>query len=843
MDIYCEALSTKGVSPLHLTEKPTRCFPILVDLDFRFSTDEGENRRFDDEFVTDFVTLYAKEIYKILDTETDKDSKQQIEVDILTRSGPYVDKDVLKDGIHIVFKNVHLTGTIQQLLRRRVLSKLQPILSTHIDGLLNSAEDVLDAHATTNNWQMYGSCKPGKEPYLVTRDIRLALKNGSVDVVYDEVVEREAANKWSKYVKEFSLRRVNTRSRISPQTEELAIELEREHFLKQKAAIVDQYPHEMSLHERNVTQSDIADDETITAATIFSEMLSSERAKSYDSWIRVGWALRNIDHRLLKAWTAFSQKSSKYVKGECDKFWHHMRREAGGLTFGSLRRWAQLDNPTAFGEYAADSRREVVMEALSGTHNDLAKLVHSMYKDEFVCSELKSNNFYQFKNHKWTRLEQAHAIRNKFSSEVFKEIKNTVSQFTTEIDTVAVTTREPDANDKTEKKDTTKRVLDSLKDCGTKDKILKECAELFYQENFEQTLDEKTHLIGFNNGIFDLNKNQFREGRPEDLVSMCTGIDYEVLENDEVLFEEIDDFFRKVFPNKDMRDYAIGRFANFISGDVSREEFYIFTGSGSNGKSKTIELFEASFGGYCCKLPTSLLTQKRAAAGTPSGELHRTKARRFCVLQEPGESERLNVGIMKELSGGDKIQCRPLYGVPVEFKPQFNMVMTCNTLPEVPDNDGGTWRRIKVIEFGSKFVSEPKAPNEFEMDPDLNVKFDRWKRPFMIMLIRRYIADKGKKVVEPLQVSAITQRYREEQDHLAAFVKENFQKAEGCEISVKDVHVIYKDWCKLNLAKMKPDQMMSMVTKLKATDMKEPVDVENVPLLRHVYKNWAPMDD
>jgi phage/plasmid-associated DNA primase len=57
--------------------------------------------------------------------------------------------------------------------------------------------------------------------------------------------------------------------------------------------------------------------------------------------------------------------------------------------------------------------------------------------------------------------------------------------------------------------------LDSLKDCGTKDKILKECAELFYHENFEQTLDEKTHLIGFNNGIFDLNKNQFREGVPK----------------------------------------------------------------------------------------------------------------------------------------------------------------------------------------------------------------------------------------------------------------------------------------------------------------------------------------
>jgi hypothetical protein len=39
---------------------------------------------------------------------------------------------------------------------------------------------------------------------------------------------------------------------------------------------------------------------------------------------------------------------------------------------------------------------------------------------------------------------------------------------------------------------------------------------------------------------------------------------------------------------------------------VSHEHFYIFTGSGSNGKSKTIELFEAAFGEYCCKLPTAL---------------------------------------------------------------------------------------------------------------------------------------------------------------------------------------------------------------------------------------------
>jgi hypothetical protein len=116
---------------------------------------------------------------------------------------------------------------------------------------------------------------------------------------------REAANKWSKYVKGF-LFEGSILDRGFLHRQRLAIELEREHFLEAKAAIVDQYPHEM-YHERNVTQSDIADDETITAATIFPKCYP-ERAKSYDSWIRVGWALRNIDHRLLKAWTAFLRR-------------------------------------------------------------------------------------------------------------------------------------------------------------------------------------------------------------------------------------------------------------------------------------------------------------------------------------------------------------------------------------------------------------------------------------------------------------------------------------------------------------------------------------------------------
>ena len=71
---------------------------------------------------------------------------------------------------------------------------------------------------------------------------------------------------------------------------------------------------------------------------------------------------------------------------------------------------------------------------------------------------------------------------------------------------------------------------------------------------------------------------------------------------------------------------------------------------------------------------------------------------------------------MKEYTGGDKIKARGLHKDPIEFKPQFKLVLLCNELPKVPPNDEATWRRMEVVEFKSKFVDKPKEPHEFARD-------------------------------------------------------------------------------------------------------------------------------
>jgi hypothetical protein len=169
----------------------------------------------------------------------------------------------------------------------------------------------------------------------------------------------------------------------------------------------------------------------------------------------------------------------------------------------------------------------------------------------------------------------------------------------------------------------------------------------------------------------------------------------------------------KVFPDEELREYALGRLASFLSGDVSHEHFYIFTGLRLNGV-QDHRAVRGRIRRVLLQLPTALL-QRRAAAGSAPGS---SPAPSHAACRAPGawESERLNVGVMKELSRRHHHLSRPLQR-PHRVQTTVQHGDDVTRCPPCPDNDGGTWRRIRVIEFGSKFVTEPTKPNEFEMDP------------------------------------------------------------------------------------------------------------------------------
>ena len=188
---------------------------------------------------------------------------------------------------------------------------------------------------------------------------------------------------------------------------------------------------------------------------------------------------------------------------------------------------------------------------------------------------------------------------------------------------------------------------------------------MFYNDEIEELLDTRVNLIGFENGVYDLENELFREGIPDDYITFSTGINYEEFEYDDEAIIQINTFLQQILQKKDQREYVLTFLASCLDGRIIDEKFPIWTGTGGNGKSKLLELYCKSFGDYTDVLPISIITQKRARSEACDPNLVQAKGKRFCYFQEPDDGDKINVGLMKELTGGDKVKARGLYSKPI----------------------------------------------------------------------------------------------------------------------------------------------------------------------------------
>jgi P4 family phage/plasmid primase-like protien len=622
---------------------------------------------------------------------------------------------------------------------------------------------------------MYGSRKPNMESYKIT-------------YIFDKDMNAKEINSdHTEYVEILSIRNKFDLTDVKPEYEKIEETYEKDQHKKFVMKNTSIFQPQQNIKKNTITDIDYV--KTLV------NILDDDRANNYQKWIRLGWCLRNIDHRLLEVWNEFSKRCPKFQEGECERIWNYMKDD--GLNIGSLHLWAKEDNPEEYKQLVKKGINTLLNTSISTiTHTDIARVVYELFKYEYVCVSVSKNIWYEFRNHKWVSCDSGTTLRSKISKELCDEYYN----YRAVLSQQAASTIDTDQRDNIDKK--IKKIGElilKLKTVSFKDNIMKESREVFYIEKFEEKLDSRCHLIGFENGVFDLDSYEFREGRPEDYISFTTGINYIPYTDDENS-QMMEGFINRIFPKIHMKEYFLTLLSSFLNGNIKEERFHILTGTGANGKSKILDLFEQSFGDYCCKLPITLLTQKRAASNAATGELARTKGKRFACLQEPSQDEKLNIGLMKELTGGDKIMARAMYKDPIEFKPQFKMVLTCNQLPTVPSTDNGTWRRLRVIEFTSKFVDVPNPANanEFIMDCDLSNNFIIWKEYFISLLINYYKKYVEIGITEPDEVLYCTKEYQRNNDVFLDFVEQELIRDEMEFVSYNQVLNSIKGWIKDN---------------------------------------------
>lgn len=459
--------------------------------------------------------------------------------------------------------------------------------------------------------------------------------------------------------------------------------------------------------------------------------------------------------------------------------------------------------------------KHLLEESLSGSHYKIAKVIYNIYKTRFRIDDIRSPDWYEFDGVRWSKTHIMNILISEDLQRYYKGIK--VNSKVDEEDD------EEEGNDKISSMrnlliDT---IIGKLENVSFKKNIMSEMHFLFksLEPRFIEKLDGNPYLLGFKNGVYDLKNNIFRKGDSNDYLTLSTGYDY-IDYQDSVEVREIYEFLSKIVPNKKVLEYLLKVLGRSLLG-INDEKFYIFTGlSGANGKSTLINFLEYTLGDYMTAADVSLLTNNRALSSSASPDVIRLKGRRLVSFAEPEYGDNLKAGIIKAFSGGDSIIARELYKAPVSFKLQASMFMCCNDLPSINSVDGGATRRLRIIEFKSRFCDNPTKPNEFKIDPTIKEKIKGWRPYFMSILIHYYKLyqeefDKYGKIDEPEDVKIATNKYKADNDKFDEYISESIEEDTSSFETLKNIYNNFIRWWSSNYPTTKTPEIKELRKSLK----------------------------
>ena len=565
----------------------------------------------------------------------------------------------------------------------------------------------------------------------------------------------------------------------------------------------------------------------------YTMCLPEKYYNQYNLWIRVGWALRNTSDKLFLSWILFSSQSEKFsydkIREFYDKWLTFSMDNEDGLTRRSIIYWAQHDAKDRYNEvykktidYYVDITLSNDLVNISGkpetTMVDLAVVLYNMFKNQFVCANFGDNTWYEFENNRWVECDSGIALKQMISHEMYTVYISRIGSAGGATGTgnskkankqilaaaAASSTGNASSTDESGKPNQFQhRISDiciKLKQTGIKTNIMKEAQELFYDKKFSQSIDTKTHLLCCNNCVIDFKEKRARQGQPDDYITKSTNIDYFALDQKKhgKIIAEINDFIAKLYPEEDIRNYMWEHLASCLIGINYPQTFNIYTGCGSNGKSKLVELMSVTLGEYKAVVPISLITSKRASIGGTSSEIAQLVGIRYAVMQEPSKGMRLEEGPMKEITGGDPIQGRALFKNMITFQPQFKLVVCTNALFDIKANDEGTWRRIRKVDHKAIFCETPRdddpdKPYQFLIDKRLDEKFKTWAPVFLAMLVEKAFQTGGM-VKDTPGVLASSESYRNSQDYINEFVRDKIRKVDGHYVKKTEMYESFKVW-------------------------------------------------
>lgn len=305
-------------------------------------------------------------------------------------------------------------------------------------------------------------------------------------------------------------------------------------------------------------------------------------------------------------------------------------------------------------------------------------------------------------------------------------------------------------------------------------------------------LDADPWLFNCENGTINLRTGMLQPHRKEDLITVVAPAPFDTGAECPLW----GGFLHRVTGEDEELAFYLQRAVGYsLTGDTSAQVMFLLYGLGSNGKSTFTMTIRRLMAGYAERMDAEdlMLKDKRiAGSGGPKEGIANLRNKRFVVGSELQDGRRLDVGLIKDMTGGETIKGRRLYEHEFEFMPSHKLWLYGNHKPVIADSTLSIWRRVKQIPFNVTIPPE-------EVDMSLGLKLEAELPGILAWAVAGCLAwQKNGLYGEPAAVTVATAQYQHDQDILGDFLEDCCVVEPLGTIAKSDLKEEYHKWCQDN---------------------------------------------
>lgn len=830
---------------LSIGQKPTQFIPIIVDLNLHFAHHPGEP--YDTSFIQKVVKCIQSAIFDYY--EIDRDDQDVLTCIVSEWTTPAVVKD-RRPG----HESAHMYRLRFQFPFCRVggdtISKLVPRISAYLRRV--NAIGALE-QTPIGDWEqilkplindpipLYGSSEKKEYPMLIVSEIYDDLIDEDLDASLIETLAVEDVFS----INEHSLAKTGV---INPDifeglddTDLLPVYLSNNFTAKTVSVRMTESTPSFDIEEDipqefgRFTEQNRNEKTRIEIAIDLLSLVSLGRFLRRLSWIDIGKALHNScngESEGLCIWIQYTERAINNLKGEPDylngRSVHDVCREEyesfdtdGVITVKTIAWFAQEDNPVNYKKWHNRWAMPYRESALTAVDNDIAKALYCDIWLKFCCGSISHRDYYEFRNHRWIKIDGGYSIRNYISTEFKRTFEDLRANLAVQV------AHSNDNNYKARTEETLKALsslIGKLGTTGKKSNIMKEITDLIFVERFDDVVNKNGNITGHPNGVTEVDYDnrliEFRAGKPEDYITRTTLARFcpdMTWEHPRVV--ELMDYLEKFQTVEETRHFFLKLLGSgFKAGNLDKK-LPVLTGDKNNSKSTVVKLIMKTWGSYAVKFPTTGLTRGYSDSGSANPAWARLAGPRFAFADEPDQKERFHSGPTKLVSGNDDFYARQLYKEGGDLEPTATVITACNKPPPFENADDACKERFFLLPCASTWLPADRIPRKedgtfqdryFAMDKDFinRVKFFG---PALLWVSFQYFpiwAEEGLEDI-PEEIQQATDAYWAENDVYLMYTSDRIETTDDGNVSltVTELYQDFEVWYnKFNKGKDCPDR-------------------------------------